>query len=668
MAAIPNSYEIIENTWVPLKDGLRLAAKLWLPADADKKPVPAIFEYIPYRKRDGTTPRDMTNYPVFAAAGYAGVRVDIKGSGESDGLYDDEYSPRELSEACEVLDWIAAQPWCTGSIGMMGISWGGFNSLQVAALRPKPLKAVISLASTVDRFNDDIHFKNGCLLSANLSWSGNMLAYASRPADPALASEGWKQQWLERLQAEPLCAIPWITHQRRNAYWKHGSICEDFSAIEVPCLVIAGWSDGYRNTPSAAVAGLGDKAKGLVGPWIHKYPHFAWPRPRADFHGEALRWWDRWLKGKKTGAEKLPAYRAYITENVRPSHWRTDDPGRWVAEKVWPSPKIKAKSFYLNAGGMLAAKGGPERLVSFSSPEDCGVMSGEWFTLRPDGDLAADQRLDDAKSLVFETEPLKAPVEILGRPRLSIEVAIDRPIGNLIARIVDVLPDGAAHRVSFGVLNLAHRHSNETPKPMTPGKPERIEIALDECGHRLLEGHRIRVSLSTAYWPMVQPPPEHVTATVTLGGSARLDMPVRKGGDSYDMPVPDNPDPLPKFREIQPGRYERSATHDLNTGRTRYRLHQDSGAHEIPDTDGLISRELREETYEIDPADPLTSVSDTHWVVERRRGNWSIKTVTKQRLTMDKTHYHIEASLQAFEGDARITERTWCERIARDHM
>lgn len=668
MPAKPNSYDIVENTWIPLKDGTRLAAKIWLPANAAEGPVPAILEYIPYRKRDGTTPRDMTNYPVFAAAGYAGVRVDIKGNGESDGIFDDEYSPRELAEACEVLDWIAAQPWSTGAVGMMGISWGGFNALQVAALRPKPLKAVISLASTVDRYNDDIHFKNGCLLSANLSWAGTMLAYASRPADPALVGDGWRAQWLERLAAEPLCIKPWLTHQRRDDYWRHGSICEDFSAIEIPCLVIAGWSDGYRNTPSAAVAGLGAKAKGLVGPWIHKYPHFAWPRPRADFHGEAIRWWDRWLKGKKNGAEKLPAYRAYITESIRPSHWRTDDPGRWVAEKVWPSPRIKAKSFYLNSGGVLAAKGGPASEIPFSSPEDCGVMGGEFFTLRPDGDLAADQRLDDAKSLIFETAPLTRLIEILGRPRLSIEVAIDKPLGNLIARVIDVLPDGAAHRVSFGVLNLAHRHGNADPKPMTPATSERVEIVLDECGHRFLAGHRIRIALSTAYWPMVLPPPEHATAILTLGQRARLDLPVRKGGDSHDVPVPDNPDPLPAFKEIEPGRYERVVEHDLNAGRTRYRLYHDSGAVEIPETDGLVSREVREEAYEIDPTDPLTSVSTTHWIVERSRGPWSIRTITRQRLTADQTHFHIQASLEAFEGETQVAERNWRETIARDHM
>lgn len=295
-------------------------------------------------------------------------------------------------------------------------------------------------------------------------------------------------------------------------------------------------------------------------------------------------------------------------------------------------------------------------------------MGGEFFTSRPDGDLAADQRLDDAKSLAFETPPLKEALEILGRARLAIDVAIDQPLGNLIARLIDVHPDGTAHRVAFGVLNLAHRHGNASPEPMTPGKTERIEIVLDECGHRFLAGHRLRIALSTAYWPMVQPPPAHVTATVTLGTAARLDLPVRKGGDSIDVPSPENPDPMPAFRELVPGRYERAVEHDLNTGRTRYRLLQDSGAYEVPDTDGLVTREVREEHHEIDPADPLTASQTTHWITERRRGDWDVRTVTEQRMTADATHFHIDARLQAFEGERKVYERTWREAIPRDHI
>ena len=276
-------FTVSEETWITLKDGTRLATRIWMPEGAESDPVPAVLEFLPYRKREGTAPRDESTYPVFAEAGIAGVRVDIRGSGESEGVIDGEYTERELSDAVEVIEWIASQSWSNGNVGMMGISWGGFNCLQTAALKPKPLKAVISIASTVDRYNDDIHYKNGCHLYANLSWAATMLAYQSRSPDPELVGDRWKQMWLERLEGEPYFLEDWIEHQRRDAFWEHGSISEDFEGFPVPALVIAGWADGYRNTPVKAIEGLGDKAKALIGPWVHKYPHFAFPQAARRF-------------------------------------------------------------------------------------------------------------------------------------------------------------------------------------------------------------------------------------------------------------------------------------------------------------------------------------------------------------------------------------------------
>src|SRR3712207_6672563 len=256
---------------------------------------------------------------------------------------------------------------------MMGISWGGFNSLQVAAMRPPALKAVISIASTVDRYNDDIHYKDGCHLSANLGWAATMPAYSSRPPDPAIVGEGWRDMWLQRLQGEPFHLETWLAHQRRDDYWRHGSIAEDFSAVEIPALVIAGWADGYRNTPIKAVEGLGGRAKAIIGPWVHKYPHFAAPEPRVDFHAEAIRWWDRWLKGIENGAEDAPALRAYMLDAVRPGRVRRHDPGRWIAETEWPSPNTAEISFHLTGAGALSGEAGEPATLAVKSPQDCGT-------------------------------------------------------------------------------------------------------------------------------------------------------------------------------------------------------------------------------------------------------------------------------------------------------
>ncbi|HSY88232.1 MAG TPA: CocE/NonD family hydrolase, partial [Verrucomicrobiae bacterium] len=220
----------IELAWIPMSDGRRLAARLWLPVDAEREPVPAILEYIPYRRRDGTRPRDEETHAWVAAQGYACARVDIAGSGDSDGLLLDEYLQQEQDDAVEIIAWLSAQPWCSGKVGMIGISWGGFNGLQVAARQPPALKAVISLASTVDRYADDVHFMGGALLADNMDWGAAFFTYAALPPDPAMVGAGWRKQWLERLEVLRPFPPLWLAHQRRDDFWKHGSVSENYAA------------------------------------------------------------------------------------------------------------------------------------------------------------------------------------------------------------------------------------------------------------------------------------------------------------------------------------------------------------------------------------------------------------------------------------------------------
>jgi putative CocE/NonD family hydrolase len=660
-------YEVLENVWIGMSDGCRLAARIWLPDSAKQDPVPAILEFLPYRKRDGTAARDETNYPTFAEAGYAGVRVDMRGSGESEGLMEDEYSRKEWDDALEIIDWIAAQPWCSGKVGMMGISWGGFNSLQLAALAPESLKAVIALSTTVDRYNDDIHYKNGCLLNSNVSWAASMLSRGSRPPDPLLAGEGWRETWLRRMENLPPLIQNWFGHQRRDAYWKHGSICEDYSALKAPALVIGGWADGYKNAPPAAVAGLGGPSKAINGPWIHKYPHFAYPHPRIDFFQEALAWWDRWLKGEENGAEALPAYRAYITEGLRPSRWRERDPGRWVAEAEWPSRNIEPFRLHLNGDGSLSADAQAAESVLLQSPQDSGLECGEYFSVAPDGQLPGDQRNDTGGALLFQTAPLVEPLEILGRPQFRIRLALDAEVGNLIVRLIDVHPDGMSYRVSWGALNLAHRRGNETPQPMQPGKAEEVDILLDECGHRFLPGHRLQVAVSTAYWPLIQPPPSAVTATLELGAGASLTLPCRiASDDSYDFAEP-GPPPVPSYRSLSPKDQRRWVERDLNEGVTRYCLVEDGGVEEIPGH-GLQWREVRRETWSIRPEDPNSNRAELHFTAWRKRGEWEVSSELRIEARTDGKTFLFTTTLEGFEGAKKIYERRWDECIPRDFL
>lgn len=647
----------LPTVWIPLPDGVRLAARIWLPGDVAKRPAPAVLECLPYRRRDGTCGRDEALYPGFARAGIAGVRVDMRGTGDSDGLFDDEYSETELADAEAVIAWIAAQEWCNGNVGMMGISWGGFNALQVAARAPKALRAVISIASTVDRFADDIHYKGGAQLSAQLNWANQMLGRNARPPDADVVGDAWRKIWLHRLEnAQPLIN-PWLTHQRRDDYWRHGSICEDFSALKIPALMIAGCADGYRNTPWKALAGLGGATRAVTGPWVHLYPHFALPRPRMDFPAEATAWWQHWLGA---GAEPdLPAHRVFVSEAVRPEA-RERDPGRWVAlERPLPDPAC----FTLGPGALQSSPCA-EQALPIRTPQDCGADGGIYFAGGIDQGLPGDQRHDDALSACFETPPLTSPLEVIGRPRLRLPVALDAPQGNLVARLVDVHPDGTAHRVSIGVLNLSHRDDSAHPRPMMPGHFEAVEIALDMTAYRFRTGHRLRLALSTSYFPLILPPPTAVTATIMLGPRAQFMLPRHVVRDIAVPEIEAAPIAYPRSRPAQ------SQTRILRCGpqgRTSIRMSSDSGRMRHPEY-GIEWQERARSQWVIAPDDPSVMNGMEYYEAMRLRDGIETCVSANASLRASASHWHITTDLNAAEDGRTVFARQWSFDIPRDHM
>ena len=459
----PRKVREIANQWIAMPDGVRLAARIWLPVDAERNKVPAILEYLPYRKRDGTVVRDALTHPYFAGHGYGAVRVDMRGTGDSEGLLFDEYTKQEQDDAIAVINWLARQPWCTGKVGMMGISWGGFNSLQVAARRPPQLKAIITLCSTDDRYSDDIHYKGGCLLTENLGWAATMFAYSSRPPDPTIVGKQWKKLWLERLKNQPFLISNWLKHPHRDAYWKHGSVCEDWNAIEAAALCIGGWNDAYSNAVPRLVLGLKSPSKGIIGPWAHKYPHFAVPEPRIGFLQEALRWWDFWLKGEPTKVLSDPSFRTYVMDVTRPSTSIDTIPGRWVKDHIWPSDSVQRQRLHLR-GKSLGREPGPEEALTISSPQDTGLDGGEFCIIWLGPEFPGDQRRDDSGSLTFDSEPLAEAIDLVGAPVLTMTFSADRPVAFVTARLNSVWPDGAV------VESDLHGHESlPSRQPRAPG-------------------------------------------------------------------------------------------------------------------------------------------------------------------------------------------------------
>ncbi len=643
IASLPHRHiREIENTWIPLRDGTRLAARLWLPDDAERTPVPALLEYLPYRKRDGTAERDALTHPRLAGHGYASARVDIRGSGESEGVLSDEYSQQELNDALEVIAWLAAQPWCSGAVGMFGISWGGFNALQVAALRPPALKAIVTLCSTDDRYADDVHYMGGARLNAGFGWAGFFFADMCHPPDPALVGARWRKMWLARLEALPLFLERWLSHPHRDAYWRHGSVCEDFAAIQCPVWAVGGWTDGYTNAIPRLLEHLSAPRKGLIGPWAHAYPHFALPGPQVGFLQEMVRWWDHWLKGRDTGTMDEPMLRAWMTESVKPAAHHETLPGRWVGEPAWPPPERETRRLFLSDAG-LDATAGPLTAREVRSPLTLGKMAGQWCPFGRGADQAGDQRADDALSLVFETPPLPETVEILGAPVVTLEIASDKPVANLIARLCDVHPGGESLRVSFGVLNLTHRDSHEHPAPLVPGERYRVSIKLNDAGAVFPAGHRLRLALSTSYWPMVWPAPEQATVTI-LGGA--LDLPVRPApSHARDEALPPLPAPEmappEKVQAVRPGvmRFDR------------------------------IGLEVGEESHyapHLDENDPLSAAIEMRRTATVAREGWQVRIETHLRMGCTREAFVLTASVRAFEGATEVCHRTWDRTIPRD--
>ncbi len=633
-----------------MADGTRLSVRMWRPKDALDDPVPVILEHLPYRKRDGTCARDALTHPYFAARGYACLRVDMRGNGDSHGLMEDEYTQQELDDAVAVIAWAAAQPWCNGNVGMMGISWGGFNGLQVAAMAPEALKAVITLCSTVDRFADDIHYKGGCLLNENLGWGATMWSYSSRAPDPALRAD-WREMWMQRLENEPFLPATWLRHQTRDSYWQHGSVCEDFNAIKAKVLAVGGWGDAYKNTVAHVVENI-PGSKGIIGPWVHKYPHFAVPEPRIGFLQEALRWWDTWLRGEDAGVGSDPDMRTYLMEGVRPSTWYEERSGRWLAD-----PASHTQTFFLGETGLSDTQGAVETTIR--SPQDTGKDAGEYCAIWLGPELPGDQRHDDANSACFDTSPLASDLNIIKAPRVRLNIAVDTPRAQIAVRLNHVHPDGASTRITYGVLNLAE-HLGGT---CTPHQREAVMLDLDHVAYTVPAGHRLRVAISTSYWPLVWPSPSPTTATL-FGGSVSVQH--TDSTDGWTFAAPDTAPPW-QTEELRPEHHTRRQETDMVTGITSLIIEDDFG--KVRDSDhGLISGSVARERWEIHPDEPLSARGSCHWSDELERDGIALRTETHCAMHSDATHFYLTARLEAYENGTLVYERDVEDTIARDHV
>jgi len=658
-----NAVEVIENEWIVLKDGTRLGARLWLPVAASTAPVPVVWEYIPYRKRDFTRSWDDAWGHQLAQYGVAYARVDARGSGDSSGVLVDEYLEQELDDGVEVIGWLARQPWSNGNVGMRGISWGGINTLQVAAKAPPQLKAIMPMCCTDTRFTDDAHFIGGALGLTNLQWGVSFKSVMANPPDPAIVGDGWRELWHERLRATPNILEKWLSHQRNDAFWQHGSVSTDFGRIRCPVYIVDGWVDTYVNTVTRILANVKSPRKALVGPWGHSSPNGASPGPGLDWAYEEVRWWKHWLAGVPTGIMDEPMFRAYMPYGTASQTFPKETPGRWVAETAWPAAGIKPRTWFLDEG-RLSHSAKSHGTVEYVADKIVGLQKPEWLPFPPEG-LPGEQTPDDRKSLVFDSEPLDADMEILGHPVARIRVASNRPVAKLALRLCEVTPDGKSWLVTYGLLNLTHRDGHEHPVALEPGHAYDVTIDLSLIAHRFKAKSRVRLSVSESLWPLVWPSPEIVTLTLTHGASS-LELPVRSHSADPPLVIPvthaEGPGLGLLFGEL------RAAGPDADGW---YEIHEDPAPMSFPisDTGTTITGGFgRKETLRIREGDNNSCSWEGEHTGGFKRGDWDCTIYAAFKLTSTVDSFFIDETLRAMDGSKLIFERVNRVLVKRDLM
>jgi len=518
-----------QDVWIPMDDGVRLAATVYLPADVDG-PQPCILEALPYRKDDLTSSYHPDYVRLRDDHGYAVCRLDLRGTGSSSGDATDEYPHTEQDDLHQVIAWLAAQTWCDGNVGMYGTSYSGFNSLQMACERPAALKAIIAIYGSDDRYTDDVHYRGGILKVLDLvDYCHYMAPMNALPPVPQVWGDGWREEWLRRVETSEPWALTWLREQLDGAYWRHGSVRPGYDRIAVPTMVIAGWADGYRNATFRLLERLraGEVPHRLLaGPWAHASTAAALPGPRIDAVPEMVAWWDRWLRGVDNGvddgtADDRPAVTCFVRSSTRPSALLDTHEGFWIREE-WPSPRVSVARRALTARAPYAVRAD----VGIDAWIDCAGHL-------PWGQ-SQDQRFDDAQSLTWEWDAGAAgSLAVLGHPRVRLQVSVDQPTAYVSVKLCDVFPDGTSALVSRGTLNLGCLSGLDRVERLVPGQVYDVDVELDACAYAFDAGQRIRLSVAGADWPNTAAPRTPVVLTVHGG---ELELPQWEGPSTHSPP------------------------------------------------------------------------------------------------------------------------------------
>ena len=713
-----HDHEVHWDVRIPVRDGLELAANLWLPKPRHPgETVPAILEMIPYGKDSWRRNGDTGRGEWFAARGFALCRLDVRGTGGSPGIAEDEYEDDQTRDGFDAVEWLAAQPWCNGSVGMWGISWGGFTAIQVAKLRPPHLRAILPMYATDDRYRDDVHLRGGCVTASEKSqYAVSQLGMNAMPPLPAVrppgwrddpaAEQAWRAQWLDRLERTPPWLLAWMRNQTDGPYWRRGSLAPDYDALDCAVFAVAGWSDSYVD-PAFRMQERCRSARirTLVGNWVHSYPDDAYPAPNLNWLHEAVRFFGTHLRGDQTGWDNEPAITWFEHAWAEPEAFPTAWPGRWRAAAAVPVPGVEPWALRLGRGTLADddadahadagahahsdTDAGAEAEAEAEAAADAGADDAEpeaqaevdslphratvgaagplsWGGGGPPNGLARDLRPDETRGLTYTSAPLERAVSVIGIPEVVLHLSATMPVATCAVRLSEVAPSGMSALVAQGVLNLTHRRSDTDPEPMEPDRVEEVVIPLRATGYRFSPGHRIRLTVLTAMWPILWPSPLPGELRVHRGATtpSRLVLPVLPD----DAPTLEPPafDTTPAgVREVGDGEEEPAVwevAEDVLRGKVRVTIGE-GGASVLEDGSRVYSSERL--VLRVADQDPARARLDTDVVYAWTGPDFAADIRATGSIASDEDAFDVAVDLDVRLDGEPFFARRWSERIPR---
>jgi len=657
--ATPPVYDFtIESDWLTMTDGVRLSVTFFRPVPrhpGDKFPV--LFEFLPYRKEDSFYLRDYPIYSYFVRRGFIMAKVDIRGTGSSEGIVPPrEYSELELEDAVEIIDQFSRMPDTNGRVGMWGISWGGFNSIQVAMRQPPALKAILAIDASDDLFHDDVHYIDGAYHVDSYELSIDHENGLPQTPDYKL-DEAYFQN---RFNSYPWFLM-YLKQQKDRFFWRRNSLRWSYDKIRIPAYIIGGLLDGYRDSVPRMLENMKIPIKAEIGPWVHAWPDNGVPGPNYEWRHEAVRWWDYWLKERDTGILDDPRFVVFVREGQGPDLNLKMTPGHWICTD-WPIPGTSWKKFFPGKNHQLQACPDKSAVEALRYVPSYGIATGLWW-----GEPTGDMRPDDAGSLVFDSPVLEERFEMVGFPKVHLQVSADAPLANWIARLEDVQPDGTVSLVTGALLNGSQRHSRLSPELLIPGETYDIEFEMHFTTWTFKPGHRIRLAVSNALFPMIWPTPYSMITKLHLGNkNTYLELPVipsaERKAPKFKAPEPreQRPDARHLGGEAWPqGVYE--LKHDLWSSTVSFRW-EGTNDFEIQGCRYLTYEKNYYETNDERPEESRFRGEAGHRIELKGRQLYLRTTID---LHSDKKNFYVTFRRELFENEALVREREWIETIPR---